>query len=137
MDFLRDAGMSVVVVAALEEGAETWAEDTPIVGADEYLINGELDFMGLWDLCATARLVVSPVGFAAPMGMFNSIPTVIIHGGAGGWNSPRMIDAPCDEPLIHVVPKNYCQCRSHNCRCCDKTIDEKDLEDALQRGLQR
>lgn len=136
VDYLKASRLTVIVVAAIEKGEEWWDGD-PIQNADKYYINGELGFVELWKLFAQATIVVSPVGFAAPMGMYNSVPTVIIHGGCGGYNNPSIIDAPTWMSLIHVVPKKYCMCKTHYCSKCDKTIEVEDLERGLEAALAR
>lgn len=136
VDFLKGKGKRVVVVASLEEHEEWW-DGEAIKNADEYLVSGELNFEEIWNLFASVEIVVSPVGFAAPMGMFNSVPTVIIHGGCGGLNHPELIDAPTDQPLIHVLPKTYCMCSNNCCFVCDKTIDLEEVENGIEAALAR
>lgn len=130
VDWLNAAGIKTQVVADINPPHEVY--DGPrIEKAATYLEHGELGVVELMSLIRDAKVVVGGVGFIAPMCIALGTPVLIVHGGAGGWNGPRMIDAPGVGKLTHVLPKNYCRCQSHN-HACDKSIDTKLLEARLQ-----
>jgi len=133
IDHLNLRGVRSIVVADVDPPAEEF--DGPIPnGAERYFIHGEKKPQDLVDMFRTAKLVVGPVGWLAPMAMATGTPSVVIHGGAGGWNAPQILDAPCERKPIHVLPENYCRCRSHT-HACDKRIDLCKLKQAIDQAL--
>jgi len=131
--YLKSRGLEVWVVADIKEGVEDYDGFRPS-GADCYFEKGELSLEELLTALWQARIVVGGVGFIAPVGIALGTPTVIVHGGAGGWNHPTKINCRGVGELVHVLPKRYCLCKSHK-HNCDKTIDIKDLDIALEGAL--
>jgi hypothetical protein len=129
IDWCNAKGLKTIVVADIDPPLEYYDGPRPL-RATEYYERGELPIERLIDLFHTARFVVGTVGFAIPLSMAVGAPAIILHGGAGGLNGPDMVDAPCQIPLRHVTPKNFCRCVSYE-HDCDRFIPLDRLETAL------
>jgi len=121
IDFFNSQGFETIVVADMAPMLEVYASFRPL-GASTYYENGELSVTEVIELVRSAHGVVSGVGFMVPLCQAVGTPAVILHGGAGGYNSPWCITAPSAIALHHVLPRPYCLCRDylHNCH---KIID--------------
>lgn len=133
IDYLKKQGMETFVIASIKNPDEIYDERRP-EGADFYFEQGELSVLDMLDLCQVSRVVVGGVGFIVPMCIATGARGVIVHGGCGGLNHPRMIDAPGEGRCIHVLPKNYCICKKpiHD---CDKDIDLWILQQSIDTAL--
>ena len=125
--------LEVVVIADVAPPDEKYDGRRPL-HADTYYEKGELGVEALMDLFYTAELAIGSVGFFAPMGIALGTPTLLIHGGAGGWNHPDLINAPGEGKLDHLLPEKYCLCRNHRHEC-DKKIDLCKLKQKLEQHL--
>jgi hypothetical protein len=133
LDYCKYKGLRTVVIADVNPPHETYYEERP-KGATVYYEKGELNVVELMDMVHNARMVIGGVGFIVPMCIALGTPGIIIHGGAGGWNAPELIDCPGHGRLTHVLPKKYCYCRDHN-HVCNKEIDPKKLKEAIDSEL--
>lgn len=133
LDVAKARGYCTVVVADIAEPDEVYDGFRP-EGADVYYERGELRLEALQDLVRSAHAVISGVGFMAPLCMAVGTPALIIHGGAGGWNAPEIIDAPAAGKLTHLLPTSYCRCQNHQ-HACDKIIPAPLLHSALDSLL--
>jgi hypothetical protein len=134
IDWLNVRGIETVVVADIDHPHELYDGSRP-EHATAYFEHGELDTHELIDLFQNAKLVVGGVGFMVPMCIAFATPAVVLHGGAGGWNAPELIDAPGEGKPIHVLPENYCLCKQHT-HNCDKKIHLWRIETALEQALE-
>lgn len=130
VDHLRERNIETIVIADVDPPDEIYDGIRP-AGATRYYERGEKSLPELIDLIHGARMVIGGVGFIAPMCIALGTPALIIHGGAGGYNGPMLIDAPGEGKLTHVLPEHYCQCqdRNHN---CNKTINREKLKTAME-----
>ena len=133
IDYLRNKGLEVFVVADIDPPAEVYDGPRPR-NAHYYFEKGELSIKGMMDLVHQARVVVGGVGFLCPMAIALGTPAVIIHGGAGGLNRPELIDAPGEGVLRHVLPLKYCPCSNQN-HHCNKAIPLPILKEQLDCAL--
>ena len=129
IDVLNSLGIETIVLADIKEGEEEYAEFRP-QRASHYYEKGELPVEQIMQMVQESCIVVSGVGFMAPMCIATGTPAVIIHGGAGGWNRPELIDAPGRGKLTHILPTNYCMCKKPE-HACDKIIENYRLEGAI------
>jgi hypothetical protein len=136
IEMLNEKGLKTIVLADIQPPDEVYAEGRPPRNASKYLDHGEIKPSDLPWMFRSARLVLGGVGFIVPMSIATGTPAVIVHGGAGGWNAPELINAPGDEQPIHVLPEKYCRCRDHVHKC-DKTIDLWKLRTAIDLALKR
>lgn len=116
---LLDRGFSVISVADLEDGAE-WALE-PLPEATIRLHKGELNIKELLGLIQHADLVVGGVGWLTPASIAYKVPSWVILGGFGAFNSPEnLFDAGRMDlsKVGYAMPDNFCRCRDgqHNCR---------------------
>lgn len=79
-----------------------------------------------------AALVVSPVGFMAPLCQAIGTPAVIVHGGFGKFNNPNVISAPAVSQLHHVLPTHYDATLSNRHADCDRDIDPVEIEKSVR-----
>lgn len=130
LDWCKARRLQTIVVADIQPPQEVYDGSRPR-GADAYYEKGELGVEELMELVHKASMVVGGVGFLAPMAMALGTPAVIVHGGAGGWNGPEIINCPAVGKITHTLPIAYCRCRNHQ-HACNKIIDisrlQKDLE---------
>lgn len=133
IDYLNDLGIITIVLADIQPSEEIWDGPAP-ERASVYFVNGELDVVSMFSLVHKAALVVGGVGFIVPMCIALGTKAVIVHGGAGGWNAPAIINAPGEGRLTHVLPGNYCLCRSHYHKC-NKQIDILRIKKAIDEVL--
>lgn len=129
LDHLKGAGFHTVVVADLCSGQEYYDGSRP-AGAHQYYEYGELGLWPLLNLVHSAALVVAGVGFMVPLCIALGTPALILHGGAGGWNAPEIINCPGAGAVTHVLPPAYCRCQDHH-HACNKTIPAAQLRAAL------
>lgn len=120
IDILNTRGYRTVVVADIAQNEEWYYEFRP-ERASVYYEHGEKSFEDLLHLAMRSKVIVGGVGFIVPMAMFTHTKSIIIHGGAGGWNSPEKIDAPCKVQPMHILPDPYCRCQDHS-HSCNKMI---------------
>lgn len=130
---LTARGFETIVLADIDPPAEVY-DGPPLRGASKYIVNGELNVTEVLDLIYNAKLVIGGVGFIAPMCIALGTPALIIHGGAGGWNAPEIVDCPGEGKLTHVLPIHYCKCQKHAHRC-RKEIDQKHMVEQLNTVL--
>ena len=133
ISYLEGRGFKTIVVADVHPPHEVYEGARPI-GATDYLDKGQLGVGELLDLVYSAKLVIGGVGFIVPMCIAFGTPAVIIHGGAGGQNSPQIIDCPGVGKPTHVLPIRYCRC-SNRAHSCDKSISLTDLQKAIDVNL--
>lgn len=133
INFLNAKGLETWVVADIQPPEEIYDGVRP-AGAARYFEHGELRLPELLEAVHQARIVVGGVGFIVPMCIGMGTPTVVVHGGMGGLNSPHLIDAPGLGDPLHVLPKEYCFCRNHR-HACKKTIDLVSLEKTIEAAL--
>jgi ADP-heptose:LPS heptosyltransferase len=131
---LKEAGYTVVSIADLEYGKEVLIGDEPY--SDVKFHNGELSVKEIIALVNEACVVVSAVGFMAPMTMALGIPYICILGGMGGHNRPDRISSdtlPNNNKISWIEPDNFCMCTDMKHEC-DKTISnfEKVFKEELK-----
>ena len=117
-------GYEVISVADLADGAE-WALD-PLPYADHRFHSGELPVTDLLRLVQSAAAVIGGVGWIVPAALAARVPTWIISGGQGGFNSPSQI-CPPDSTITFCIPDNFCLCRQKQ-HGCDKRISNYDAK---------
>jgi hypothetical protein len=113
IDQLNEMGYNTIVIADIEKGKEKYEGGRP-KRAHIYYEKGQLSLMDMMYLFSTCSIAVGPVGFIVPMSIAIGTPSVILHGGAGGWNAPNLIQAPGRGKPIHVTPTNHCLCKNIN-----------------------
>lgn len=119
---MREAGMTVVSVADLQDGQEWIVGDAP--PCDIQLHNGELSVTELLSLTRHASCVVGGIGWIVPACISMKVPAWIICGGQGTYNYPgRITDASCMDlsSIAFAMPENFCMCSTRDHKC-DKRI---------------
>ncbi len=101
-----------------EIGRRVTAAKKGLVDPKEFLA-GELDITRLMALFQAASMVVGGVGFALPAAIAAGAPCVMIAGGQGAYNDPRVVTSPGMDTsrLRWLMPDAYCRCtdRLHDC----------------------
>lgn len=131
VDKFNEAGYMTIVVADIHEGQEDYDGLRPINATTCYE-RGELDTEELIDLMSKASGVIGGVGFIVPVCIALGTPAIVIHGGAGGWNHPDLINAPGKGKINHVLPDNYCRCKNHR-HNCNKEIAIEKIDKAIEQ----
>lgn len=119
-EVLHEAGLTVVSVADLQDGAE-WAEMLPDCDID--YTHGELLFEQLMGLIRGAAIVVGGVGWIVPAAVAAGVPLAVVLGGHGAHNAPEKITGPPMDlsKTRWLYPDNFCRCSDMMHRC-DKLI---------------
>jgi hypothetical protein len=118
-DILLQRGIKVISVADLQDKQE-WALE-PLPKATETYHKGEFSVTQLLGLIQHAKVVVGGVGWLTPASIAYRVPSWIIFGGYGAFNSPENLFDAGRMDLSNVgyaLPNDFCRCRdsSHNCR---------------------
>lgn len=122
---LKEAGITVVSVADLQNGQEWLVGDEPY--ADIRYHKGELTVEQLMALAKGAFCIVGPVGWIVPVSMAYKTPAWIICGGQGGFNHPSKLTHPNwgEHKTVFAHPDKWCMCKlkQHD---CNKEISDHD-----------
>lgn len=130
IDILKAKGYHVVLLYDVDGDLEQFVGDKPHGMDVDLNSSSEPRFFRakfLISLLQEASIVVGPVGWIAPMGYAMKVPTIIIHGGRGGHNHPKVISPGHGyDNVKHIMPDNYCICdgRKPNGHVCDKHISD-------------
>lgn len=118
---MREAGLTVVSVADLQDGQEWIVGEAP--PCDIQLHNGELSVTELLSLTRHATAVVGGIGWIVPACIAMQVPAWIICGGQGGYNYPGRITDPIMDlsRMAFAMPDNFCMCTARDHKC-DKRI---------------
>lgn len=85
---------------------------------------GELSGLEVLQYMKSADLLLGGPGFIVPAGIATGVKTVIVCGGQGGYNHPKVISNPYQEsPNMHyITPDSFCMCTDMKHRHCAKMI---------------
>lgn len=136
-DFFRSLGYKIVSVAHLKEGEE-WLEGPP-PQADLTFHEGQLSTSQLISLVSKAKLCLGGVGFIVPMCIALKTPLIVILGGQGAHNSPKIITNGTftDDRIGWITPDNYCFCSNmkHACNKSIRNLNEQLLSASAKLGV--
>jgi len=118
VDILKEQGIATIGIADLEEDKE-WLEGA--FNVDQFYYDGMFSPKYIASLMKGAEVVVSPVGFALPMGIALNVPTFIIYGG---FVPPRaLVDPRMDlSKYGYASPDPFCECYNRSHKSCQKAI---------------
>lgn len=118
-EILLKRGFRVISVADLQDGEE-WALD-PLPKATETYHKGEFSISEILGLIQHAKVVVGGIGWLTPASIAYKVPSWMIFGGFGAYNSPEaLFDADTMDlsKVGYALPDEFCRCRDgkHNCK---------------------
>lgn len=118
-EILLSRGIRVISIADLQDGEE-WALN-PLPRATETYHQGEFSVSEILGLVQHAKVVVGGVGWLTPASIAYKVPSWVIFGGFGAYNSPETLfdaDSMDLRKLGYAMPDEFCRCRDgrHNCK---------------------
>lgn len=122
----KEWGFTVVSVTWVRRGEEDYVGEPPL--ADIRFDRGELTALQMLELTRSSAVVIGGVGWIVPAALAFGRPTIVVHGGNGGYNRPAVLSDPrvAIDRMTHLVPDRYCMCIEAEHVCLSKTISDFD-----------